>query len=128
SWSSISVSYRSRSSALTVSPASVAGSGPPLPDLRRLPDPVAQVVELRPAHVPPTHDLDAGDDRRVHREGPLDAHTEADLAHGDRLAGAAALAPDHRPLEDLHPFAVPLDDANVHLEGVAGREVRNVRT
>src|SRR5206468_8707607 len=62
------------------------------------------------------------DDRGVHREGPLDTHAEADLAHGEGLPGSAALAADHDALEDLDPGAVALDDADVHLDGVAGTE------
>ena len=55
-------------------------------DLRGLPDPVAQVVELGPAHVAAGDDLDLGQDRRVHREGALDADAEAHLADGEGLA------------------------------------------
>ena len=44
----------------------------------------------------------------MHREGPLDADAEAHLADTEGLTGTQSLAADHRPLEDLHPFAVPL--------------------
>src|SRR5206468_9204982 len=66
------------------------------------------------------------DDRGVHREGPLDTHAEADLAHGEGLPGSAALAADHDALEDLDAGAVALDDADVHLDGVAGTELGDV--
>src|SRR6266480_1899225 len=104
----------------------VAGSGPPLPDLGCLPDPVAQVVELRPADVAAAHDLDPGDDRRVHGESAFDADAEAHLADSERLARTAALAADHDPLEHLHALTVALHHPDVHLQRVAGREVRNV--
>ena len=39
---------------------------------------------------------------------------------------AAALAADHRALEDLDPLAVALDHPDVHLQGVAGGELRDV--
>ena len=51
---------------------------------------------------------------------------EADLADGEGLAGAAALAADHHALEDLDPLAGALDHADVHLQGVAGAEVGDV--
>ena len=63
---------------------------------------------------------------RVHREGALDADAEADLADGERLADAIALAPDDDALEDLDARAGALDDLDVDLERVAGTEVRDV--
>src|SRR6478672_4063322 len=95
-------------------------------DLGGLPDAVAEVVELRPAHVAACNDLDLGDDRRVLREGALDTDAEAHLADREGLADSAALDPDHHALEHLHAFASALDDAHVHLEGVAGPEVGDV--
>ena len=66
------------------------------------------------------------DDRRVDREGALDADAEADLADGEGLADAVALAADDDALEDLDALAGALDHPDVHLEGVAGREVGDV--
>ena len=90
-----------------------------------LADAIAQVVELRAAHVAAGGDLDALDLRRVHGEHALHAYAEGLLAHGERLARAVALALDHDALEDLHPTARALDDLEVHLDAVAGREVGN---
>ncbi len=62
----------------------------------------------------------------MHREGALDADAEADLAHGERLPDARALAADDDALEQLHALAAALDHADVDLEGVAGGEVGDV--
>src|SRR2546428_108895 len=67
------------------------------------------------------HALDLG---RVHREGALHAHAEGLLAHRERLARPVPLALDHHPLEDLHAAPRALDDLEVHLHTVAGREAR----
>src|ERR1700683_711584 len=117
SWSSISVSYRSRSSAL------IAGLDPLLLDLRGLPDPVSQVVELGAADVAAGGGLDLGDDRRVEREGAFDADAEADLADAEGLAHAAALASDHDALEHLDALPVAFHDPDRDLHRVAGGEV-----
>src|SRR5205085_7462176 len=95
-------------------------------DLRGLSDPVAQVVELGPAHVAPNRHLDLLDDRRVHGERALDTDAEADLADLEGLAQARALAADDDALEQLDPLPVALDHADVHLHGVAGGEVGDV--
>ena len=92
---------------------------------RALADAVAQVVELRAAHVAARGELDALDLRRVHREHALHADAEGLLAHGERLARAVALALDHDALEDLHAAARALDHLEVHLDAVARREVGN---
>ncbi len=92
---------------------------------RALADPVAQVVELRAAHVAARGQLDALDLRRVHREHALDADAEGLLAHRERLARTVALALDDDALEDLHAAARALDHLEVDLHAVAGREVGN---
>src|SRR6478609_6400749 len=98
-----------------------------LADLGSLAAQTTQVVELRAAHVTTADDLDVVDDRRVQREGALDADAERDLADGEGLADAAAVATDDDALEDLDTRARALDDLDVDLEGVAGAEVGNVR-
>src|SRR5262245_61226074 len=95
-------------------------------DLRGLPDAVAQVVELGPAHVAPTHPLDLGDGGRMQGKRPLDPDAVADLADLEGLTQAGARTPDHHALEDLDAFLLPLDHPDVHLEGVAGRELGDV--
>src|SRR3954469_26043880 len=88
-------------------------------DLGLLAPQVAQVVQLRAAHVTAGDDLDVVDHRGVHREGALDADLEADLADREGLAHAVARAADDGALEDLDTGAAALDDVDVHLDGVA---------
>ena len=71
-------------------------------------------------------DSDLVDDRGVHREGPLDPDTERHLADREGLADTRAVAADDDALEDLDTGAVAFDDLDVHLDGVAGAEVRDV--
>src|SRR5215207_7935268 len=111
-----------------VRPASAGDRVPLLLDLGGLAAQLAQVVELGAADVAAGGDLDLLDDRGVHREGALDADTEADLADGEGLPDAAALAADDHALEELDPLAGTLDYAHVHLQRVAGAEVRDVGT
>ncbi len=94
----------------------------PLGDPGALADLLAQVVELRPADIAARRHLKLLDLRRVQREGPLDPDSEGVLAHGEGLAGAAALALDHYPLEHLGPAAVALDDLEVDADPVARAE------
>ena len=63
----------------------------------------------------------------MHRERPLDADAERDLADRERLAQAPVLAADHHALEHLNPLATPLDHPYVHLHGVAWAELRDIR-
>src|SRR5690606_31318865 len=95
-------------------------------DLRRLPDPVAQVVELGAPHIAPADHLDPRDGGRVQREGALDADAVAHLADLERLAHAGPRPGDPDTLEDLDAFLLTLDDAHAHLEGVARREAGDV--
>src|ERR1700750_370816 len=95
-------------------------------DLRLLAAEVAQVVELGAAHVAAGHELDVVDDRRVHREGALDADLEADFADREGLADALARTADDDALEHLDASACALDDVDVDLHVVAGAEVRDV--
>ena len=114
---------------MTVILSRISAAGSELPlllDLGPLPDTVAQVVELGSADVTTGPDLDAVDDRRVDREGPLNPNTEAELADCEGLTDSAALALDDHALEQLDPLAVALDNTDVHLEGVAGAEVGNI--
>src|SRR5688572_23839449 len=105
-----------------------SAGGALLLDLGLLAAQLAQVVELRAAHVTAGDDLDVVDDRRVHREGALDADLEADLADGEGLAHALAGAADDDALEDLDAGAGALDDVHVHLDGVARTELGDVGT
>ena len=93
-----------------------------LADAGALADAAAQVVELRAAHVTAGGDLDALDLRRVHGERALHADAEGLLADREGLAHALALALDDDALEDLRAATRALDDLEVDLHAVAGRE------
>ncbi len=58
----------------------------------------------------------------------LDADLEAHLADLEGLAEAVTLAADDDALEHLDTRARAFDDVDVHLDGVAGTEVRDVGT
>ena len=100
---------------------------PALLDPRLLPAQLTEVVELGATDLAAAHDLELGDRRRVHRERPLDADAERDLADRERLAQAPVLAADHHALEHLNPLATPLHHPDVHLHGVAWAELRDIR-
>src|SRR5699024_7599822 len=97
-----------------------------LPDAGLLAGEVAQVVQLRAAHVAAGDDLDLVDGRGVHGEHALDADAEGHLADPEGLAHAVALATDDVALEDLDAGAVALGDLHVHLDVVAGAECGDV--
>src|SRR5450755_1034561 len=111
----------------------VRGSGPlargdlaAFPDPGGLPAQGAKIVELGPADAAARYDLDLVNRRGVHREGALHADAVADLADGERLARAAALAPDHHALEDLDAGTGSLGDLDVYAQRIARPEVRDV--
>src|SRR5687767_6557480 len=88
---------------------------------------VAQEVELGAADAGRPHQVDLGDRRRMKREDALDALAERHLAHRERGAGAAAMQPDHDPLEDLDALLVALAHLYVHADGVARLHVGALR-
>src|SRR5437773_8523787 len=88
-------------------------------DARCLSLAIPQIVELRPSHLAPTHDLDLADDRRVHRKDPPDADAVGAFPDGEGAAGAAPLHGDHHAAEDLDAILLPFFDLHVHLDGVA---------
>src|SRR5690606_19390190 len=87
----------------------------------------SQVVQLGATDAAAAYHRDGLDGRRVHREDALDADPCRDLAHGERLAGTAALPRDAHTLERLKPLLVAFAHANVHTERIPRREVRHVR-
>src|SRR3954447_17142778 len=95
-------------------------------DLGSLAAQLAQVVQLRAADVATGHQLDAVQVRGVHRERPLDADAETDLADREGFPNATTLTADDVPGEDLDPGAGALDDLDVHLDGVARPEIRKI--
>jgi len=92
---------------------------------RALADAIAQVVELRAAHIASRGELDPLDLRRVHREHALDTDAKGLLADRERLTRAVPLALDHDALEDLHTPAGALDHLKMNLHAIARREVGN---
>src|SRR5690606_26833999 len=87
---------------------------------------LAQVVQLRAADLALGEDLDLVDHRAVDREGARDPDAEAELADGEGLADARAVAADDDALEDLDTRAGAFLNAHVHADGVAGTEVGHV--
>src|SRR5690606_19176604 len=102
------------------------GNRPLLANLGGLATPAAPVVKLRPANSAAGDHLDLFHDRAVHRERRLDAHAEAPLADGERLANAGAATRAHHAPEALDSGAVPLHRAHVDADGVTGLEVGDV--
>src|SRR5262245_59376469 len=97
-----------------------------LDDAGRLAAQVAQVIELRAAHLAAAYDLDRVDHRRHHREHALDAFAVGDLAHREALVEPTARAADANPFIGLHAGAVAFDHLDVDDHGIAGREFRNL--
>src|ERR1043165_9588597 len=87
---------------------------------------VPEVVELCATDPAMAFHLDLVDRRRIQREHALDADTAGDLAHGEHLARAAALAGDDDALEDLDALFVAFLDLHVDLDRAARSEVGNV--
>src|ERR1700761_8032418 len=95
--------------------AGLAGRLAAFPDPGRLAAQRAQVVQLGPAHPAAGDYLDLVEGRAVHGKGPLHAHAIADLADGEGLAGATALAAQDDALEHLDPGPAALNHPNVDL-------------
>src|SRR2546422_11351712 len=72
-----------------------------LADPRRFPGEPAQEVQLGAPYPALPQQADFGDQRRVQREDPLDAHTRGNLADGERLVDAAAAPRDANALEQI---------------------------
>src|SRR5690606_883192 len=85
----------------------------------RLADPVAKIVQLRPANTSVPLDDDIGDLGGVHREGPLDSFAGHNAANRERLPGSAAPHCDHDAGEDLDPLLVAFQNPCMHIDGVA---------
>src|SRR5699024_3043222 len=83
---------------------------------------LAQVVQLGATHVTAAQDVDLVHGRAVPPEGARDADAEGDLAHGEGLTDAAALATDDYAPADLHTVLPALDALDVHADGVAASE------
>src|SRR5262249_22981243 len=84
---------------------------------------LAQEVQLGPAHLAETDDLDPLDDRGVDREDPLHADAAGGLPDRERgPRSPSAAAADDVALEDLDAGLVPLHHPDVDFHPVAGAE------
>src|SRR5688572_600440 len=95
-------------------------------DARGLAGAVAEEIELGAADLAAALDLDLRDRRAVRLEHALDALAVRHLAHRERAVEAAVLARDHDALVGLHALAVALAHLDLHDDGVAGTEVRQL--
>src|SRR5690606_144419 len=97
-----------------------------LGDARGFAGQIAQVVQLRLAHVAATLQGDAFDLVAVRLEGTLNTNAVGDLAHGEgRTQTAVALADDHA-FEGLQTLTVAFLDAYLYHDGIAGAEFRHI--
>src|SRR5690606_19975421 len=87
---------------------------------------VAQVVELGPEEPAVADHLDLLDARRVDGKDPLHPHAAAHLPDGDGLAQPRTIPGQDHALKDLDPPPVALDHPEVHLDRVAGHDLRQV--
>jgi hypothetical protein len=105
--------------------------GAALADAGALADATTEVIQLRAANVAAGGHLDALDLWRVQREGPLHAHAERLLAHGEGLPGPVALALDDDALEQLGAPAGAFNHLEMDAQtiaGVKGRYAAELRT
>lgn len=68
------------------------------------------------------------DVRGVHREDTFHTHVAGHFAHGERFGHAVAFDLDNNAFERLDTLFVSLDDAVVHIDGVASVEFRDFRS
>ena len=72
------------------------------------------------------HHFDLGNGRGVDGEGPLNADARRDFADGEGLRDTTATAGDDNAFKNLVALFLVLDDADVHFDGVARGELRDV--
>src|SRR5690606_6068953 len=97
-----------------------------LGDARSFAGQIAQVVQLRLAHVAATLQRDAFDLVTVRLEGTLNAHAVGDLAHGEGRTQTAVALADIHTLEGMQTLADAFLDAYLYHDGIAGAEFRQV--
>src|SRR5487761_2346016 len=93
-----------------------------------LADPASQEIELCAAGHAVADHLDLLDPGAVDLERPLDAHAGRDPPDGQRPRDPAARQAEDGPLEYLDALPSPLDNLGADLDGIAGREGRDVRS
>ena len=89
---------------------------------------IAQEVELRAPGDPVADDLDLLDPRAVDLERALHTDPGGDPPNRDRAGDPAATEAHDGAFEDLDALAGALDDLGRHLDGIAGREFRKIRS
>lgn len=90
--------------------------------------PIPQVVQPSAANVSSTRDLHPLHARGVNQKRPFDTDAvRGNAPHRERSVGAATSNTDHRPLEDLHPLSLALDNPYVHLDLIARSQLWDVR-
>lgn len=87
----------------------------------------AEIEDAGLTHFPVAQYLEGLDVRGVHREDTLHSHVPGHFAHGERFGDSVSFDLDDHALEGLDTFLVTLDDAVVHVDGVAGFEFRDFR-
>jgi hypothetical protein len=99
---------------------------PPFAQASRFATSIAQKVEPGTAHMCVSQYLDLFNTRRVEHEGPLNSNTvRGDAAERECLIDTTAPYADDHTLHNLHTFAVTFYDANVNLDRVTGRKIRD---
>jgi len=85
--------------------------------------PLPEVIEPCASRVAMPLDFDLGDLGAVQRQDSLDTLVGDDASDGDRFGQAGALDFDNDAAEDLDALLAALDNADVHIDGVAHAHV-----
>src|ERR1035438_2751260 len=83
----------------------------------------AQIVELGAAYATGADDIDVIHDLGVNGEDTLHALAKTDLADGDALAHARAIAGNQNAFKGLEAFFLAFLDLDVNLDGVTGAKL-----
>jgi hypothetical protein len=84
-------------------------------DSGRFTDPIAQVIQLRPANITNCHALYFSQRRRMQREGSFNSHAEAEFTNSKRFSNPRASPSYHIALKKLRSFAVTFDYSDMNL-------------
>lgn len=92
------------------------------PDARRASRPATQIVEPRPSHTAPAHQIHILHVWRVKKERALHTDLIADAPDCERSPGPASPRAYDHALEDLRTGPIRLSNPDSYLNGIAGRE------
>jgi hypothetical protein len=81
-------------------------------------NPIAQIVEFRPAYFTTTDDLDIGNPGRVEQENSFYSHTLEDFAYCNRFVDTAMAFGDDNTLVGLNPLFISFDDSHPYPDRV----------